>query len=226
MKRRLLVAGAAGRLGALVVRELGGVGDIDVVGTLVRGSDAAAIFELSRPEILLDLSLAPATRELAPQAIERGVLPVIGTSGLGADDVSALREALVRAGLPGLLVPNFSLGAVLQMRLAEQVARHLPCVAIREAHHPGKRDSPSGTALATARRLAAAGAGEVPITAERRPDVVARQSVDFGGAGERLQLFHEVDDRRAYLPGILLALRGVSRLPPGLTIGLDALLQD
>ncbi len=224
---RVVVAGVAGRMGRLALATLQSAEGIEVCGTLVRGSDAPAVFELVRPDVLLDFTLAPASRELGPLAAERGISPVIGTSGLSAEDVGALRAACDRGHVGGLLVPNFSVGAVLQMRLSAEVARHMPCVGIHEVHHVGKRDAPSGTARATAAALAAAGGAssemQVPITSERRDDALAEQTVRFEQAGESLELVHKVTDRSAYMPGVLLAVRRVRALS-GLHVGLEGLL--
>jgi len=220
---RVVVAGAAGRMGRLVLPCLSASPGVEVCGTLVRGSDAAAVLELARPDVLVDFTLADAARELLPLAAERGISPVSGTSGLSGPDVEALREACARAGVGGLLVPNFSVGAVLQMRHAEELAQHLRLAALSETHHPGKKDKPSGTSLATLRRIEAAGGGRVEIRSERREGALAEQEVTFGGAGEEVVLRHVVHDRRAYLPGVLLAVLRVRGLR-GLQVGLDGLL--
>jgi 4-hydroxy-tetrahydrodipicolinate reductase len=210
-------------MGSLIVPALAQAEGIELAGTLVRGSDEVAIFELCRPDVLVDFTVAAASRELGPLAAERGICPIIGTSGLTAEDVETLREACRRSGVGGLVVPNFSIGAVLQMRFAEAAAARLPCTGIRETHHPGKKDSPSGTALATAARVAGASGSAPAIESLRREGLVALQEVGFAQAGERLQLVHEVTDRRAYLPGVLLAVRAVRGLRE-LAVGLDALL--
>jgi len=220
---RVVVSGAAGRMGRLVVPFLSASPGVEVCGTLVRGSDAAAVLGLARPDVLVDFTLADAARELLPLAAERGISPVSGTSGLAPADVEALRSACVDAGIGGLLVPNFSVGAVLQMRHAAELARHLRLVALSEVHHPGKKDKPSGTALATLRRIEAAGGGRVEIHSERREGALAEQEVAFGGAGEDVVLRHVVRDRSAYLPGVLLAVQRVRGLR-GLQVGLDGLL--
>jgi len=220
---RVVVAGAAGRMGRIVVPFLSAAEGVEVAGTLVRGSDAAAVISLARPDVLVDFTLADASRELCVLAAERGVRPVVGTSGLRDADVAALRSACERAGIGGLLVPNFSVGAVLQMRACAEAAGHMKLAALHEVHHPGKKDSPSGTALATLRRIREAGGGEVAIRSERREGALAEQEVTFAGEGEELGLRHVVSDRRAYLPGVLLAVRRVRELR-GLHVGLDALL--
>jgi 4-hydroxy-tetrahydrodipicolinate reductase len=152
------------------------------------------------------------------------VHPVIGTSGWPEAEARALARRCAERRLGALLVPNFSLGAVLQMRVAEQLAAHLTCTGIEEVHHPAKRDAPSGTARATAERIARAGGrAPPPIASERREGVLAEQTIRFAGPGETLSLSHAVDDRRAYLPGLLLAVRRVVTLS-GLQVGLDGLL--
>jgi 4-hydroxy-tetrahydrodipicolinate reductase len=220
---RVVLAGAQGRMGRAIVPGLIAAEDLELVGTLVRGSDAAALFAEARPDVLVDFTLAEASRQLAPLAAERGISPVVGTSGLQPADVEALRAACARAGIGGLLVPNFSVGAVLQMKHAEELARVLPLAALRETHHPGKKDKPSGTALATLRRIEAAGGGRVEIESVRREGALAEQDVVFAGDGERVELRHVVTDRRAYLPGVLLAVRRVRGLR-GLHVGLEAVL--
>jgi 4-hydroxy-tetrahydrodipicolinate reductase len=189
----------------------------------VRGSDASAIFEMCRPDVLVDFTIAEASRELAPMAAERGISPIVGVSGLLPEDVERLREACEHGHVGGLLVPNFSVGAVLQMRLAAEIAAYLTCEGIHETHHPAKKDSPSGTALATARRLKERTGRDVPIQSTRRDGVVAEQELTFAQAGESMLLAHRVTDRRAYMPGLLLAVRAVRGLRH-LVVGLDGLL--
>ena len=135
-----------------------------------------------------------------------------------------MKAACRRGGVGGLLVPNFSIGAVLQMQFAEQLARWMTCDGIQETHHRQKLDSPSGTARATAQRVAAVSDSPVPpIQSERRDGNVAVQQVRFSGRQERVELVHEVTDRTAYMPGLLLAVRAVRDLD-GLVVGLERLL--
>jgi 4-hydroxy-tetrahydrodipicolinate reductase len=116
--------------------------------------------------------------------------------------------------------PNFAIGAVLMMRFAAEAARHLEHAEIVELHHAAKLDAPSGTAKLTAERMG----GEVPIHSVRLPGLNAHQEVILGGAGETLTIRHDALSRDAYTPGVLLALERLPSLPPGLTVGLDALL--
>ena len=126
--------------------------------------------------------------------------------------------------VPGMLVPNFSVGAVLMMKLAAEAAKVMPHVEIIELHHQTKKDAPSGTAKLTARRIAEAGGPQnVPIHSVRLPGYVAHQEVLFGGDGETLTIRHDSLSRDSFGPGIVLAVRNVRRLS-GLTIGLESLL--
>ena len=124
-----------------------------------------------------------------------------------------------------MLVPNFSVGAVLMMKLAAEAAKVMPHVEIIELHHEAKKDAPSGTAKLTAQRIAEAGGpADVPVHSVRLPGLVAHQEVIFGGDGETLTIRHDSLSRDSFGPGIVLAVRNVRKRKPGLTIGLESLL--
>ena len=143
-----------------------------------------------------------------------------------------------------MIVPNFSIGAVVMMRLAEIAAPHFDAAEVIEMHHDRKADAPSGTALATAERIARAATGQrrevaskelvagargglvegVSVHAVRLPGLVAHQAVMLGGLGETLTLRHDTTNREAFMPGVVLAVRKVADLPMPVTYGLDALL--
>ena len=151
------------------------------------------------------------------QALEAGVPCVVGTSGWDTNEVAAAAE---EAGLAVFYAPNFAIGAVLMMRLAEEAAQFLPHAEIVELHHDTKRDAPSGTAKATADRLP----GEPPIHSVRLPGLVAHQEVLLGGDGQLLTIRHDTLSREAFVPGVLLALERLPTLEPGVTVGLEAIL--
>ena len=123
-------------------------------------------------------------------------------------------------GVAVFFAPNFAVGAVLMMRFAEEASAFLPRAEIVELHHETKLDAPSGTAKATADRLP----GETPIHCVRLPGLVAHQEVLLGGPGQLLTIRHDTLSREAFAPGVLLALERLPGLPPGLTVGLEALL--
>lgn len=218
-------------MGSLAVETIRDQPDLLLAARLTRGDDPAVVLDPARVDILLDFTVADACREIAPLAARRGIALVVGTSGLANADLDVLRNACEQGATGGLVIPNFSVGAVLQMQAAERLSAFLAGGAIHEVHHPAKRDAPSGTARATAARMVLgarrrdATAGVPPITSERTDGVLARQIVTFDSGGERIVLDHEVRDRRAYMPGLLLALRAVLGLR-GLHVGLDSLLDD
>jgi 4-hydroxy-tetrahydrodipicolinate reductase len=150
-------------------------------------------------------------------ALEAGVPSVVGTSGA---DLTGVGERARAAGLAVFYAPNVALGAVLMMRFAAEAARRFPRAEIVELHHETKVDAPSGTAKATA----AAMGNDPVIHSVRLPGIVAHQEVLFGGPGELLTLRHDTLSREAFVPGVLLALAKLPELPPGLTVGLEALL--
>ena len=149
---------------------------------------------------------------------------MIGATGWTDEEIAELAVDCGEQGIGALLVPNFSVGAVLMMKLAVEAAQVMPHVEIIELHHEAKRDAPSGTAKLTAARIAEAGGPQhVPIHSVRLPGLVAHQEVLFGGAGETLTIRHDSLSRDSFGPGIVLAARNV-RQQPGLTIGLESLL--
>jgi len=195
----VLFNGRNGKVGTAVAPLLEEAGH-----TLVDSLDAAqGMVDFTRPD-------AVATNIRA--AIAAGVACVVGTSGW---DVDEFRDAPVAV----FYAPNFAIGAVLMMRFAEQAATKLSDAQIIELHNVAKVDAPSGTAKATAARM-----GGAPIHSVRLPGLNAHQEVLFAGEDELLTIRHDATSRAAYAPGVLLALEKLHTLPPGLTVGLEALL--
>jgi 4-hydroxy-tetrahydrodipicolinate reductase len=212
---RVAVFGAAGKVGHALVPVLERAGH-DVrrleLGDEpdVRGLDAAVDF--TTPEA------APAN---VRAALEQDVSCVVGTTGW---EPASLGGLAAERGLRLFVAPNFSIGAVLMMRFARQAAAYLPRAEIVELHNEAKRDAPSGTAKATAALIAAAGAGDPVVHSVRLPGLVAHQEVIFGGEGQLLTIRHDTTGRESFAYGVLLALEKLAELPPGLTVGLEALL--
>lgn len=205
---RICLFGAQGKVGSVLRPALERAG-YEVVDSRQAGpADCHVAIDFTRPDAVLDN---------AARALEARVPLIVGTSGF---DTDALDEAAKAAGVPCFHAPNFALGAVLMMRFAEEAARSLPRAEIVELHADTKVDAPSGTAQATAARMG----GEVPIHSVRLPGLVAHQEVILGGPGETLTIRHDTSSREAFVPGVLMALEAVRTLPPGLTVGLDALL--
>lgn len=175
------------------------------------------LVDLGAAEAMVDFTAPAAVEANVAAALERGVSCVIGTTGFDHALVdAAARERRVAC----FHAPNFALGAVLMMRFAREAAAHMPRAEIVELHNEAKKDAPSGTAKATAELLG----GEPAIHSIRLPGLVAHQEVLFGGEGQLLTIRHDTFSREAFVPGVLLALERLATLPPGLTVGLDALL--
>jgi 4-hydroxy-tetrahydrodipicolinate reductase len=195
--------GRGGKVGSVLGPALEAAGH-----RLVELDDAEAMIDFTGPDVVVPNVLA---------AVEAGVPAIVGTTGWDTADVDGRARD---AGVAVLYAPNFAIGAVLMMRFAEAAARYLPDAEIVELHHAAKRDAPSGTAKATAARIG----GDVPIHSVRLPGLVAHQETLFGGDGQVLTIRHDTSSREAFVPGVLLALARLPELPPGVTIGLDALL--
>ncbi len=176
-----------------------------------------ALTELGEADAMVDFTTPAVVGGNVEAALEAGVPCIVGTSGW---DPAAAGKLAEEHGLALLVVSNFALGAVVMMRLAAEAARYLPRAEIVELHGEAKKDAPSGTARATADLLG----GDVPVHSVRLPGLVAHQEVLFGGEGQLLTIRHDAYSREAYVPGVLLALERLETLPPGLTVGLDALL--
>ena len=168
-------------------------------------------------DVAVDFTTPDAVAANAERCFAGKIPLVVGTTGFDAEELAARAR---ESGVPAFHASNFSQGAVLMMRFAEEAARVFPRAEIVELHHESKRDAPSGTAKATAARMAT----DPTIHSVRLPGLVAHQEVVFGGPGETLTIRHDTTSREAFVPGVFLALERVSSLEPGLTVGLDALL--
>jgi 4-hydroxy-tetrahydrodipicolinate reductase len=245
---RVGVFGAGGRMGATVCAavsadadlELAGAVDPDHVGEHVEGMKVTD--DMPDVDVMVDFTQVAAARENIMWAAENGAHAVVGTTGLDSQDYERFEAAFTKSNC--VIAPNFAIGAVLMMRMAELAAPFFDTAEIIELHHDGKIDAPSGTALATARRMAAAkpswapdptkeeviegarggeGPSGIHVHAIRMRGMVAHQEVILGTTGQTLTIRHDTTDRSSFMPGVLLA---VKRVPgrAGLTVGLDALL--
>lgn len=216
----------------------------EMVGGVAVVADTGAL-DAGQVDVAVDFTAPSVVRDNVAWCASAGVHAVVGTSGLGEPDFVTLRQLFPAGGPLGcLVVPNFAIGAVLMMRFAELAAPWYETAEIIELHHDGKVDAPSGTAMRTAERLAAAsgdwapdptrtenlagarggaGAGGIRIHSVRLRGLVAHQEVLLGTTGETLTIRHDSLDRSSFMPGVVLAAKSVSSRP-GLTVGLEPVL--
>jgi 4-hydroxy-tetrahydrodipicolinate reductase len=243
---RVGVLGARGRMGLEVCRAVDAADDLELVAMIDQGdwlfnaADAGA-------QVLVDFTTPDVVMDNLHWGVDQGINMVVGTTGFTDQRLDRVRHWLSHKPEVGIIVaPNFGVGAVLMMQFAARAARYFESVEIIEQHHPRKVDAPSGTALHTARLIAAARAeadrGPVPdatkeemagargtdidgvrIHSVRAAGLVAHQEVLFGTEGETLTIRHDSLDRASFMPGVLLAVRSVLTRP-GLTVGIDDLL--
>jgi len=241
---RVGVFGSRGRMGAEVCRTVESAPDLDLVAAIDLGDDRASA---ETAEVIVDFTHPDAVMDNLFWCIGHGIHAVVGTTGLTEELFDLLRGRLAEHdGVGVLIAPNFSIGAVLMMRFAEQAAAFYESAEIIELHHPGKADAPSGTAASTARRIAAARTAaaltpppdatkqELPgargaqvdgirVHGVRLRGLVAHQEVLFGAEGETLTIRHDSLDRVSFMPGVLAAVRAIS-IRPGLTVGIEPIL--
>ncbi|OVE80144.1 4-hydroxy-tetrahydrodipicolinate reductase [bacterium J17] len=243
MSVRVLINGAKGRMGTEAVAAVSEDPALELVGQADLGDDLPKFIADSGAQVVVDLTVASTAFENVSTIIEAGVSPVVGTSGLVADQVAQLQSKCSEKKLGGIIAPNFAIGAVLLMMFAKQAAKHMPDVEIIELHHDKKEDSPSGTAIKTAELIAESrsaassrvvGKETVPgargaehygvgIHSVRLPGLVAHQEVVFGGVGQTLSIRHDSLNRQSFMPGICLACREVTKLNE-LVYGLEHIL--
>jgi 4-hydroxy-tetrahydrodipicolinate reductase len=224
---RVVVSGAAGRMGETVCEAVEGAEDMELAGRADPALDAELAGLVADADVVVDFTTPATALDNIRSCLDAGVHAVVGTSGF---DLEAAREAAEEARAAGgtanvFFGPNFAIGAVLMMRFASEAVRHMPEAEIIELHHEGKLDAPSGTAKRTAELIAEAGGNlHQPIHSVRLPGLVAHQEVLLGGEGQTLTIRHDSIDRSSFMPGVLLAVRHVGELGQPLTVGLEALL--
>ena len=242
---RVGVLGAKGRMGQQVCATVDEAPDTELVARVDAGDSLEALLAA---DVVVDFTHVGVVLDNLRWCVEHSVNVVVGTSGFGDDRLRQVREWTSQGDdVRVLIAPNFSIGAVLMMRFAAQAARFFESAEIIELHHAQKMDAPSGTALRTASVIGAARAsaglgappdatvtevsgargavvGDVHVHAVRLAGLVAHQEVLLGGHGETLTIRHDSLDRASFMPGVLLAMRSVASLPPGLTVGIESLL--
>lgn len=264
---RVIVNGAYGRMGREVMKAVWNSEDMELVGaadSVGAGTDIGTLIEAPNTGITLENNLEEMLRRLRPDVavdfttphvvyqnsmtlIKNGVRPVIGTTGMSAEQIQEVIDLSQKLEIGGVIAPNFAIGAVLMIKFATEAARHMPNVEIIELHHDQKIDAPSGTAIKTAEAICAqrgdfqqglatefeniTGArggkfnGGIRIHSVRLPGLVAHQEVIFGGLGQTLTIRHDSINRESFMPGVLLGIRKAMHLER-VVYGLDNLLFD
>ncbi|WP_371371202.1 4-hydroxy-tetrahydrodipicolinate reductase [Sporomusa aerivorans] len=258
---RVMVCGAYGKMGREVLRavhkdqQLSIVGAVDInsdfadVGDIIGagktgvtvGNDLATVISETKPQVMVDFTKPEAVMNNIRIASKHGVCPVVGTTGLTDEDLNEIRELCTVNKVNAIISPNFSIGAILMMKLAQEAAKYLPHVEIIEMHHDQKLDAPSGTALRTAElianvrgemrqghpqeveKLEGSRGGDlagIRLHSIRLPGYVAHQEVIFGGLGQTLTIRHDSISRESFMPGVVLACKKVLTVD-GLIVGLE-----
>ena len=262
-RMRVAVSGACGRMGQEVCRAILQEESLELVGAFDLqdpGRDLGVILgeqpmdipvekltaenlEKRRPAVLVDFTTPMVVMQNIELALQCGVRPVVGTTGITQVDLAHIRQQVEKLGLSAMIAPNFALGAVLMMKFAATAARFFPQVEIIELHHDKKIDAPSGTAIKTAEMIAAARQVDPPSREEllklpgargakqekvhihsvRLNGLIAHQEVMFGGRGQSLLIRHDSYDRSSFMPGVILAVKNIVK-SNGLVYGLENLL--
>ncbi len=251
---KVLVNGALGRMGRTVVAAVNADDELELVGAVdafdgeIDGlkveTNLDAALKKFAPDVMVDFTRPNVVFDNVMTALANKVSPVVGTTGLSNDAKEKIRELAEKNQTPAFIAPNFALGAVLMMLIAQKVAKYMPDVEIIELHHDKKLDAPSGTAELTAKMISevrtphsqghpdeverlphvrGAEVDGIRIHSVRLPGYVAHQEVIFGGLGQTLTIRHDSTGRDSFMPGVVLACKKVRALK-GLTVGLDKLL--
>ena len=262
---KVLVSGANGRMGREVLRAITQDPECEIVATVdikAAWEDVGEILGLGKSGVKMESDLEAAIKNHKPQvmvdfthpksvvgnvmtALRNGVIPVVGTTGITETDLAMIRTFCEENKATCFICPNFSIGAVLMMRFAQEAARYLPHCEIIEMHHDQKLDAPSGTALRTAElistvrdsmpqghpdeveKLSGSRGGDfsgIRMHSVRLPGYVAHQEVIFGGLGQTLSIRHDSISRESFMPGVVLACKHILTAN-GLIYGIEDLLK-
>lgn len=252
---RVGVVGAGGKMGTAVCAAVAADPGLELVaaidpfavgqersGAVISGS--LDTLEASGAQVVVDFTVAGAARETLPWLAARGIHAVVGTTGFSDDDLAAFRSSFATSNC--LIAANFAIGAVLMMRFAEMAAPFFETAEIIEMHHDAKADAPSGTAVTTANRMAAArtepwaadptkhevypgargglGPTGIRVHAVRMRGMIATQEVILGTTGQTLTVRHDTFDRASFMPGVVLSCHRIGDRAERFTIGLEPML--
>ncbi len=243
MDIRVLVNGAAGKMGQETIKAVLATQGLALVGKTDKDDDLSQQIKATQAQVVVDFTHPSVGFQNAKTILAADARPVIGTTGFSTEQIAELKKIAEQKKLGGVVAPNFSIAAILMMQFACDAAKYFPNVEIIEMHHDAKADSPSGTAIKTAEMIAAVKQKVIPkiqdkailphsrgatfedihIHAVRLPGIVADQQVIFGGLGETFTLSHRTINREAFMPGVMLACKKVLDLDR-LVYGLEEIL--
>lgn len=258
--QKVLIAGAAGAMGQKAVALVNSLTDFELTAVLAPhladeekgqyqlGAAVKVYHQLAEVEdgvadIWVDFTLPDAVYPNVKFALQHGFAPIVGTTGLTDSQEAELIQLSKEKQLGGLIAPNFGMSAVLLMKFAKEAAAYFPDVEVIEMHHADKKDAPSGTALSTAKLIAAVREDHetnpdeteslsgvrggdyhgIKIHSVRLPGYIAHEQVLFGGAGEALTIRQDSFDRQSFMSGVKVALEKVANLDE-LVVGLENIL--
>lgn len=239
MRIKVIVNGVLGKMGVVTKMAIEKEPDLELAAGTNQNDDLAKTIEETKADVVIDFTTPQSVFTNAQTIIAAGARPVIGTTGLTIEQVEMLQKECHSKKLGGIIAPNFSIGAVLMMKYAEDAARYFPDVEIIEMHHQRKLDAPSGTAIKTAQMIRKVQSAKknvlskdrargdsdhgVPIHSVRLPGLFSTQSVIFGDGGQLLTIRHDGLDRNSIMPGVILACHKVMQLDH-LVYGLETIL--
>ena len=263
--KNIVVFGICGKMGRSISKELVKEKGINLIGGFDKeniGVDIGKVLGISdtgykvydsyneikkiNPDIIIDFTNANIVAHTIGWAIDNNINIIVGTTGLGKDDLDKIEKKAAGSKSKVLIVPNFSIGAVIMIKVSKIVAKYFDSCEIIELHHDMKKDAPSGTSILTAEQISqeklfskdklreeesetlqgsrGAFANGIHIHSVRLPGLLAHQNVIFGTTGQTLSIRHDSIDRLSFYPGVILAVRSIDRLT-NYTYGLDKLIK-
>ena len=241
---KVFVSGYTGKMGQEVVRMVNREPDFTLVGQSRQGESLEKALAQTQPDVMVDFTHPSTVYGNILIALQAGVIPIVGTTGLTDLQLTALEPFCQNAQLPVIICPNFAIGAILMMQLSQEAAKYMPRAEIIEYHHDNKADAPSGTAIKTADMMieadpsineqplagielieGARGANRhnIPIHSVRLQGFIASQCVLFGDRGQTLTIRHDTFSRESFMPGVALAIRKAPHVQ-GVIYGLEKLM--
>src|SRR3990167_3083649 len=204
MTINIIINGANGKMGRTAVAAIAHEKELTLVAATTRTDNLRDAIQQHHAHVVIDFTEPSAAFHNTKIIIEAGARPVVGTTGFSDDEIDAIRAICSAKKHGAIIAPNFSIGALLTMKYAQDAAKYFSDVEIIEYHHPQKKDKPSGTARKTAQLIRSVISQDIPIHSVRLPGIFAKEEIIFGGNNETLTLQHHTTDRNAMMAGLFL----------------------